>query len=236
MLVVEDQKEQIDLLRSYFEKMSDLDVVYLEKSKYVSGLKLELIDIALLDVEIDEKTGIDLAYDIRKSNENVVVVFMTSHEKYAYEAFGVSAFDYILKPISEEMLFSHVDKWIEEVDNRKYLRDNKYQKFTISSKSEYKEIPYNNILYFEKIGKSIKVVCEHQDSPCYTIRDSINQIQTRLDESVFVKTHQAFIVNLNKSSGIEEQNILIGQSRTKIPISRRNVGKIKELVNKRIWG
>lgn len=236
ILVVEDQKEHMDLLKSYLDRMSDLDVVYLDKSKYVSGLNLDMIDIALLDVEIDEKSGLDLAFEIRKANSDVVTVFLTSHEKYAYEAFEVEAFDYLLKPVTEEKLMKHMDKWLEEVENRRYLKDNKYQKFIISTKTEFMEIPYNHILYFEKVGKTIKIFCEHQEQPCYSIRDSINQLYTRLDSNVFVKTHQAFIVNLNKSSGIEEHSILIGPSRVKIPISRRHVGRVRDMVNKKIWG
>lgn len=236
VLVVEDNKEQLELLKSYFAKLSDIDVVYLDKSKYVEGLKLELIDIALLDVEIDERSGLDIAHDILAVNDQTVVVFMTAHEKYAYEAYGIKAFDYMLKPITEKVLYTHIDRWIEEVDNRLYLKDNKYQKFIVSTKTEYKEIPYNHILYFEKVGKSIKAICEHQEAPCYTFRDTINQIETRLDPKVFIKVHPLYIININKSSGMEESSVLIGEARTKIPISRKYIDKIKELVNQKIWG
>lgn len=57
-------------------------------------------DIALLDIDMGETNGIELAKKLRAENENIVIIFITNFIQYAPEGFEVQAFRYLLKSIS----------------------------------------------------------------------------------------------------------------------------------------
>lgn len=59
------------------------------------------VDVAFLDIEMPRMGGMDLARAIQEQNPCVNIVFVTSFEKYAVEAFGVHASGYLLKPMTK---------------------------------------------------------------------------------------------------------------------------------------
>ena len=74
-------------------------------------------DIALLDIEMPEMSGIDIAASIPESGP--VVVFITAFSSYATHAFDVSAVDYVTKPFSDERFRAAVDRAKRRVRERR---------------------------------------------------------------------------------------------------------------------
>ena len=69
-----------------------------EVLNYISSNK---VDVAMLDINLkSNKTGIELAKEIRKINKNIYIIFTTGHLEYAMIAYKVKTFDYIAKPIN----------------------------------------------------------------------------------------------------------------------------------------
>ena len=62
-------------------------------------VKSQKPDLALLDIELPDMQGIDLAEKLRIINPDLYIVFITAHEDYSLDAFRLYAYDYILKPI-----------------------------------------------------------------------------------------------------------------------------------------
>lgn len=62
-----------------------------------SLLKID-VDVAFLDIELEYMNGIDLAKRILEIKPDILIIFITSHQKYALSAFDVEALDYIIKP------------------------------------------------------------------------------------------------------------------------------------------
>lgn len=60
-------------------------------------------DLIYLDIEMARKDGIEAAKNIRKIDDNVLIVYVTGYESFAKEAFEVSAFRFITKPIDERI-------------------------------------------------------------------------------------------------------------------------------------
>lgn len=67
-------------------------------------LKNSPVDIAFLDIEMQGKgySGIELAKQIRKIDNRIVIIFITAYASYALDAFGVDAVDYLMKPYMKE--------------------------------------------------------------------------------------------------------------------------------------
>ena len=97
-----------------------------EVLNYISSNK---VDVAMLDINLkSNKTGIELAKEIRKINKNIYIIFTTGHLEYAMIAYKVKTFDYIAKPINYDRLEETIIRLFEDVTSvpKKYLKiDNK---------------------------------------------------------------------------------------------------------------
>lgn len=58
------------------------------------------VDVALLDIEMPGMTGIECARRLKSVRPDVKIVFVTSYDHYALEAFSVHATGYLLKPVA----------------------------------------------------------------------------------------------------------------------------------------
>ena len=68
------------------------------------------IDVAFLDIEMPLMTGLELAKRLNRIRPEIKIVFVTGFKEYAFEAFGVNAIGYVLKPFSEEMIKKELSK------------------------------------------------------------------------------------------------------------------------------
>ena len=72
-------------------------------------------NILFLDVEMEELSGIGVAEKIREQDENVVIIFVTAYEDFALEAFRVSAFQYLVKPVNYEKLSLILNRVLNQI-------------------------------------------------------------------------------------------------------------------------
>ena len=70
-------------------------------------------DILFLDILMPGQNGIETAEEIRKYDNNVKIIFLSSSREFAVQSYHVSAFFYQLKPILEESLFRVMDSVLE---------------------------------------------------------------------------------------------------------------------------
>lgn len=178
-------------------------------------------DILFLDIEMDGISGIDVANYIRKSNEKSIIFFITAFMNYVSDAFRVLAFQFILKPIDEkafEMDFKRAIKKYREL-HCKYIIDNKEEKIVL----EYSDIEY--------IESKNRHVCVHtKDKKQYTHFGKLNDEYKILKDYDFVKTHQSFLVNMNRIENIMKTDVMLDNGEL-VPISRQLKSEFMEHFN-----
>lgn len=93
-------------IEKYSNKRMELDVAA-QKFQHYSDL-LDAIethgryDIYILDIIMPELNGIQLGMEIRKKDNDSIIIFLTSSAEYGVDSYSISAKDYILKPYTEE--------------------------------------------------------------------------------------------------------------------------------------
>ena len=65
-------------------------------------------DLALLDIDMPEMNGIQLAAAIKAKHPDTAILFLTGYAQYAVDAFAVRASGYLLKPVTKEALAADV--------------------------------------------------------------------------------------------------------------------------------
>ena len=66
-------------------------------------------DIALLDINLPDMNGIELAARIRETDPSVSIIFLTGYSEYAVDAFALHASGYLLKPVNKQRLKEEID-------------------------------------------------------------------------------------------------------------------------------
>ena len=183
---------------------------------------LNKTDVLLLDINLkSNKTGLEIAEEIREKNKNVYIIFTTAHLEFALVAYKFKTFDYIAKPITQERLEETVSRLFKDVYSqpKKYLKiDNKN---TIIDESE--------INYIKRDGMKI-VFCT--DSRDYEIYSSFNKIQDNLPEN-FIRCHKSYIANIDKISNVEpvENKIIFNNSNFSCDIGPKFKKNLMEVIN-----
>lgn len=103
-IIVDDEKPALDVLRLLLEKTGQICVAGAFMSAADALVEMQSLkpDVAFLDIEMSDMSGLELAEKIIDIGIDIEIVFVTAYEKYALEAFRVNAIDYILKPFSSE--------------------------------------------------------------------------------------------------------------------------------------
>lgn len=106
IVMVEDEQPILDLHKRILEKDNLFHVIASFTSPVEAALELTKIqaDAFLLDIEMPKMTGLDLAKKLVEEGIDVPIIFSTAYSQYAAEAFRVQALDYVLKPMSPNIV------------------------------------------------------------------------------------------------------------------------------------
>lgn len=240
----DDSKEQCDLLNYYLSKYKiemaiDLEW-YIECSskKMIDQLSvvndqnlLSKMDLFILDVEMPEVNGLELAKVIRERFEEVPIIFITGFKDYAYEAFGVTAFDYILKPLNYEQFTRMITKIVFYIQEK---REKQSHFLTFQTKLESVSISYSKIYYFEKQLRKVRIVHTNGD---YTTYLTNKELEKLLKPSVFIRCHQSYYVNINHVSYYRDQCVYL-HNKDYLSVSKAYIKTLKEAIfcSTATWG
>ena len=164
-------------------------------------------DILLLDVEMKNITGIDLAKRIRKDNNRAEIVFITSHFEFVGEGYEVDALHYLLKPISPDKLAQVLTKAAEKLSVEP-------PSVVIACEGETVKLYEADIIYVESFLHYIVI---HTEDKEYKIKENISAFEEKLSND-FYRIHRSYIASLKHITRISRTSINIGK--TALPLSR----------------
>lgn len=182
----------------------------------------DLFDAYILDVMMPCVDGIELAHTIREFDQKTPILFTTSFKKYAFDAFGVQALDYLLKPVN-----------VIQMDNalqRCYVRAEKKKtdEIIVKAKNGIKNIRIRDIVYVEN---SARCAVYHLRNQCVVtsvcnrgkFEDSIAPLPERKQ---FLRPHKSYLVNMEyiKEFGVDKLEL---ENDVMIPISRNQRNDVK---------
>ncbi len=105
-MVVEDEKPILELNTRLLEGSGKFQVkgAFQSPLEALEEIPKHHLDAVLLDIEMPKLTGMELAQKLVKEGIDVPIIFSTAHAQYAVEAFRIQALDYILKPMSPNIV------------------------------------------------------------------------------------------------------------------------------------
>ena len=187
---------------------TDQEVMELEKRIY------QYI-VILLDVNMENVNGIEIARKIREHNKEIYIAFVTAYIDYALEGYKLDAIRYLLK--GDDMYFrEELSECFEAVlERRQYKEDKKKFKFIEGARSVF----LNDIVYIESQLHKLKFFMK--DNNIYTQYGTLNNLESEIKEFGFLRVHQSYLVNLEHIKNIHKNHILVtGDTDIIIPRSR----------------
>ena len=111
VVCVDDEPLILHLTMSLCQELSQVDEVegFAGSREALDWFAANSADLALLDVDMPEINGIELAKRIRSLHPDAKILFVTGYSDYAVAAFQMHASGYLLKPLSKEKLVEEVD-------------------------------------------------------------------------------------------------------------------------------
>lgn len=160
--------------------------------KILEYIKSNPSDVLLLDINLkSNKSGLELAEEIRKVKKNSYLIFTTGHLEYAMVAYKYKTFDYIAKPITYDRLEDTIIRLFDDINglNKRYLK--------IDSKNTL--IDEAEIQYIKRDG--MKLIF-HTSTRDYDTYSSFNKFQDKLPKT-YIRCHKSYIANINQIKDIE---------------------------------
>ncbi len=222
--LVDDEITQLNYLKSFIEKWAAFSSVSINLVLYQSAEEMLFennesypFDMIILDIQMGDINGIELAKKIRETDKTVIIAFISGMPDYVYEGYEVQAIRYILKPVKDKKVYELLD-----FANMHTSRDSKY--LIISVSGEKKKINYDNIIYMESMGHYITVHLKNSD---YDYKYNISDLCQDLAGTEFVRTHRSYIVNLNYVEKITRGDCELINN-LKVPLSRNSYKTVNE--------
>lgn len=169
--------------------------------------------IIFMDIEMPGTDGMTVSKKIRQRDEDVLLLFVTNLAQYALEGYEVHAFDYIVKPVNYFNLALKMKRAVgvlKRFDNATIIiNTTQGQKIVEISQIRFVEVMKHNIIY-------------HTTTDDYFVGyDSMKAVREKLEKYDFALCDRSFLVHLKYVTGINKDNLYIGEDVLKIAKSRR---------------
>ena len=171
-------------------------------------------DLLLLDVEMSEINGVELAGRIRRVNREVQIIFISGYSDYISEGYDVDALNYILKPVDYEKLAKVLDKAAERIKTVE-------RALFLETADGMVRVPL--YVYIEVRGNYITLHTTEGES---TVKETLSKIEAELDDRFF-RTSRSYLVNLKYISRTSKTDVTLTTGET-IPLSRGLYDKLNQ--------
>lgn len=237
-IIVDDEHAVISELEFLIESIDEIKVIatYTDGIQALENITDMNIDIALLDIEMPEITGIELAKRINEIDENVNIIFTTAYKQYALDAFEIGAVHYLLKPIRKEKLITAIDRVREPVDNQIKVIKGKSdlpEKISVKGNNSTTFTKIKDIIYIESLsGKTFLVTKKEK----LESKEKLQFWQKELSEVGFLRCHRSYIVNMEYVYRIKRilgsaYELLLDYKEIIIPVGKTNLQEVKQYLD-----
>jgi two-component system, LytTR family, response regulator LytT len=193
-------------------------------------LQQAAFDVVFLDVRMPGLSGIDAAAVIEKLPLKPAVVFVTAHEEHALRAFELAAFDYLLKPVTEERLSATVGRLRARNAAKSAPQQSAAGRLPVDWGGRTFLVPIGDVRFVQARGHTVTVVMFDQT---FRFRGTLGECAQRLEPHGFIRVHRAYLVNPRHV--VEANPIMAGayalrvddRARSEVPVSRNFAAAVR---------
>lgn len=193
ILIVDDEELARARLRRMLHtlEVEDIDDAA-SADEAIEAVKRAKYDAVFLDISMPEVSGLELGYELKHLDKNIVIIFQTAHEAHALKAFDIGAAGYLVKPYS----LDQVREMLERVQSMRQ-QPPQHDDLRILSKTgeSYLLLKPEEIFYIK--ADLSEVMIRSAKGFSYYAR-KISDLEKELEPYNFVRIHRSYLVNIDQ--------------------------------------
>ena len=227
-ILVDDEKLAIQGLQLRLKKFPDVEIIDTCSNgrEAIRKIKTEKPDLVFLDIQMPGFDGFSVVKGVMEI-EPPLFVFVTAYQEHAVRAFEANAVNYLMKPVDEDKLADTLDRVrtrlaekrsAEEAEKLKIvlaevapdaidampddddqpapMGAGRYEKLiNIKDRGQIFRVDVDSIEHIEAAGD---YMCIRTADNSLILRETMKDLERRLDPRVFQRVHRSTIVNLNQ--------------------------------------
>lgn len=250
-ILVDDEKLAIQGLELRLEAHPDVDIIEtcLNGREAIRAIKTHKPDLVFLDIQMPGFDGFSVVSGMMEV-EPPLFVFVTAYSDHAIRAFEAQATDYLMKPVEQDRLADTMERvrqrlaekrGVEEaerlkealaehapeahgefVDTTDTLAANRYEKMiNIKDQGQIFRVEVDSI---ERIDAAGDYMCIYTGGDTLILRETMKDLEKRLDPRKFQRVHRSTIVNLDLVKQVKPHTngecFLVLESSAQVKVSR----------------
>lgn len=225
-IAIDDEPVALDVIKNLSAKIPfiDLKACFTNAFDAIDFLRKEKTDLLFLDIKMPDISGIDF---IKSIPNPPMVIFTTAYSEHAVQSFELDAIDYLLKPFSLSRFLKACNKALEQYQLRNNRTDTSSSSVFIKSGYEQIRVELNDILYAEGNGNYIDFVLADRK---ITSRLTMNEAETLLPASLFVRIHRSYIAAKKHITKIEKSTVWV--NKTALPVGANYLNEVMGIVKR----
>jgi two-component system LytT family response regulator len=254
-LVVDDEPLARRNLRVLLDEDADVEVVGEARSgaEALSAIREHAPDLVFLDIQMPEMDGFGVLENI-ETERMPVIVFVTAFDRYALRAFEFHALDYLLKPFDDARFEKALRQAKQQVEQRD-IKDLSHRLIALLAGRDAKpsEQPVASSGYLTRllikssgrvsflktddvdwIGAEDYYVKLHVGRKNHLLRETMNDMEAKLDPLKFVRVHRSSIVNVDRIRELQQnvngEYLVVLQDGTELKLSRSRREQLQNML------
>jgi two-component system LytT family response regulator len=248
-IVVDDEKLAIQGLQLRLEKFPDVEVIATcaNGREAIRKIKTEKPDLVFLDIQMPGFDGFSVVSGVMEI-EPPLFVFVTAYEEHAIRAFEANAVNYLMKPVDEDKLADTIDRVRSRIAEKRSAEEAEKLKDVLAevAPDAMEQMPaeeeaagrYEKLINVKDRGQIFRVdvdtiehieaagdyMCIYTGDNSLILRETMKDLERRLDPRVFQRVHRSTIVNLDQVRQVKPHTngecFLVLDSGAEVKVSR----------------
>lgn len=244
VLIVDDEPSARRRLGRLLEVHSDVEIVGQSQDGLEALVHIESTkpDLVFLDIRMPELDGFGVIQAIPPTLKMPLVIFATSYDDHALEAFEANAIAYLLKPVEPERLTSALERARrllgsdrERAENEERVQEiavsgKRLQRIVCRKQNRLLLVDPAEILWFYIEGGIVRARTASDD---YWANYQLNQLEAGLDPELFFRTRREVLVNLSKIKSVKPYDrstfalVMTDRQETELLVSERRAKDLR---------
>lgn len=166
-----------------------------------------------MDIDMPYLDGMSAARKLREADQSVCIIFVTNLARFAVQGYEVSAFDFMVKPLSYSDFSAKLPRVMRHIGSGKNIKS-----VIVSSGSNTVRIAVGDVLYVEVMNHKLLY---HMTDRVIESYGTLKKVEELFGDPLFVRCNKCYLVNLRCVSAIEDGYAVVGGDRLLISYPRR---------------